>query len=59
MRYIAISKDNTAFYTDWFDFENFWNPETMICVIDLAKDMITFGNCLGDYEWIKIEEDHL
>ena len=55
MRYIIIFKDNTAFYTDWFDFENFWNPETTLCVIDLARDRITFGN----EELIEIEEDHL
>lgn len=55
MRYIVICKDNTAFYTDWYDYENLWNPETMTCVIDLAKDKTTFG----DDEWADMEEDHL
>lgn len=55
MRYIVICKDNTSFYTDRYNHDNFWNPETMFCVIDLACDTITFGN----NEWVKIEEDSL
>lgn len=60
MRYLIISKDpvtgkQDAFYTKWFDFENLYNPEYKVIVVDLVEDKITFdGNNLED-----IQYDHL
>ena len=55
MRYFIIFKDDTAAYTDWYDYENLYNPDTVRCVADLAKDIITFDG----HTWKEIEEDHL
>ena len=55
MRYIVIAKDQTAFYTNWFDYENFWNAETIYCVVDMAEDLVTFDGV----NWEDITFDHL
>lgn len=55
MRYFIVFKDDTAAYTDWYDYENLYNPDTIICVVDIATDRITFNGC----DWKDIEEDHL
>ena len=53
MRYVVICRDETAFYSDFFDVEK-WS-RGIKCVIDLATDRITFD---GD-SWNEIEQDHL
>lgn len=55
MKYLVICKNQSAFYTDWFTFENCWNPETCHCVIDLYSDKVTFDG----QNWKDIEIDHL
>lgn len=55
MRYLIIGKDQTAFYTKWYDYENTYNPETIEMVIDLAKDTYS----INGKDWIDIEFDHL
>lgn len=43
MRYLVICKDQTAFKTDWYDYEKFWNGETIHCVADLLECRVTFN----------------
>jgi hypothetical protein len=54
MKYLIIYQDRTAFYTDYYDYENFWSDE-IICVIDNMSDKITFDG----KTWKDIEYDHL
>ena len=44
-----------AFYTDWFDKENHFNPDLQMVVFDLINHKF-MCNSLG---WTDIEEDHL
>lgn len=55
MKYLVICKDQTAFWTDWYTYENMWNSETINCVIDVAADKVTFNG----KDWQEIEYDHL
>ena len=55
MTYLIITKDKKAFFTDWFDFENFYNPDVMYCIINMLNGEITFDG----QNWELIEEDHL
>ena len=55
MIYLIITKDKEAFFTDWFDLDNFYNPEVMYCVINMIEGEITFDG----QTWELIEEDHL
>ena len=55
MRYLVICKDQSAFFSDWYDYENCWNPDTIRCVIDQEKERVTFDG----KEWKRIEYDHL
>lgn len=55
MTYLIITKDKEAFFTDWFDLDNFYNPEVMYCVINMIEGEITFDG----QTWELIEEDHL
>ena len=54
MRYLIIYRDHTAFYADWYDYENHYSDE-IICVVDRANDKIAFDG----KTWEDIEEDHL
>lgn len=54
-KYLVISKDNTAFCTDWYTYENCWNPEKIHCVVNTWSNKVTFD---GEH-WLEIEEDHL
>lgn len=60
MKYlIIITNPNTgeksAFYTNWFQSENHFNPDFAMVVIDLTQHLITFD---GE-TWQDIEDDHL
>ena len=55
MKYLVIFKDQTAFWTDWYTYENMWNGETINCVIDVAADKVTFNG----KDWQEIEYDYL
>ena len=55
MTYLIITKDKEAFFTDWFDLDNFYNPEVMYCIINMLNGEITFDGKI----WELIEEDHL
>lgn len=60
MKYLIIATDpltggKTAFYTDWFQAENHFNPEAGMVVIDLTQHLVTFD---GE-TWQDIEDDHL
>ncbi|ERI81455.1 hypothetical protein HMPREF1981_03219 [Bacteroides pyogenes F0041] len=60
MKYIVISKDpctgeQSAFYTNWFDAENNFNPEYNMIVIDRTRHLVTFD---GE-TWQDIDEDSL
>lgn len=60
MKYLIICKDpatgeRSAFYTDWFDAENHFNPDYEMVVVDRTRHMVTFD---GE-TWQDIEEDHL
>ena len=58
MRYLVTYTNEgkqEAFYTEWFDIENNFNPEVGMIVFDLVKHKYLI-NSLG---WIDIQEDHL
>lgn len=60
MKYLVIATDpltgeKSAFYTDWFQAENHFNPDAGMVVIDLTHHLVTFD---GD-SWQDIEIDHL
>jgi hypothetical protein len=55
MKYLVICKDQTAFWTDWYTYENMWNGETIHCVVDVAADKVTFNG----KDWQEVEYDHL
>lgn len=60
MKYLIITQDpctdeRSAFYTNWFDAENNFNPEYNMIVIDRTRHLVTFD---GE-TWQDIEEDSL
>lgn len=58
MKYLVTYIENgmkKAFYTNWFDFENNFNPEAGMVVFDLVNHKYIV-NSLG---WNDIDEDHL
>lgn len=60
MKYLVIVTDpatgeKSAFYTDWFQAENHFNPEVGMVVIDQTQHLVTFD---GE-TWQDIEDDHL
>ena len=55
MKYLVICKDQSAFWTAWFSYENMWNDETIHCVVNVFTDEVTFNGC----DWKKVEYDHL
>lgn len=60
MRYYVICEDpitgkRSAFATDWYDYENLYNPEYKMIILDWEKDLISFDG----KTWEEIEEDHL
>lgn len=58
MRYLVTYTNEgkqEAFYTEWFDIENNFNPEVGMIVFDLVKHKYLINN-LG---WIDIQQDHL
>lgn len=60
MKYLVIATDPTtgeksAFYTDWFQSENHFNPDCNMVVIDQTQHLVTFD---GE-TWQDIEQDHL
>ena len=55
MKYLVICKDKTAFWTNYYTYENMWNSDTIYCVIDIPADKVTFNGC----DWQEVEYDHL
>lgn len=55
MTYTIILRDESAFMTDWYTYENNWSEDHMICVIDNVRDKISFDG----KTWKDIEYDHL
>lgn len=60
MKYLVIATnpitgEQEAFYTDWFQAENHFNPEVGMVVIDQTQHLVTFD---GE-TWQDIEDDHL
>lgn len=55
MRYLVICKDHSAFWTNWYTYENMWNDGTINYIVDVALDKITFNG----KDWQEIEYDHL
>lgn len=58
--YIVLTKDpNTgkkeAFETEWYEYENHYNPDYEMIVIDLSEHRVSFDG----KHWDEIEEDHL
>ncbi len=47
--------EQSAFYTNWFDAANYYNPDYNMIVIDRTQHLITFD---GE-TWQDIEKDHL
>ena len=50
--YLIICKDNSAFYTDWYQYQNHWN-DGIFCIV--CGYEVTFDG----KTWEKIESDHL
>lgn len=44
-----------VFYTDWYDYENFYNAELNMIVIHYTSGEITYDG----KTWEEIEQDHL
>lgn len=55
MRYLITSKDNEPFLTEYYQFENHFNPDIGMVVFDLAKSSYSTNG----QDWMDIEEDHL
>ena len=60
MKYLIIYTDPTtgevlAFYTNWFNPENHFNPDCDMIVVDRTRHLFTTD---GE-TWDEIEEDHL
>ena len=55
MKYLIITKDNNPFYTNWFDYENLYVPELMVCIFDIETGKHTFDG----QTWIETTVDHL
>lgn len=55
MKYLIITKDNKPFYTNWFDYENLYNPDVITCVFDLLNLKHTFDGL----NWVDTEIDNL
>jgi hypothetical protein len=58
MKYLVTYIENglrKAFYTNWFDVENNFNPDVNMVVFDLINHKYMV-NSLG---WTDIEQDHL
>ena len=54
MKYLIIYQDRTAFYTNYYTYENCWSDETK-CVVNLLEGVITFNG----KTWKQIEYDNL
>ena len=56
-RFIIIPREEgeQVFCTDWFEYENNWNPDGVRMVIDVASCMYTEDGI----HWEDMEEDHL
>ena len=50
--YIVICKDNSAFRTDYYRYENHWN-DGIYCIIS------NYGITFDGQTWEEIEQDHL
>ena len=55
MRYLIILKEGQPFYTEWFNYENFFDPEKIAYVFDLA----TFHHTTDGKNWLETENDTL
>jgi hypothetical protein len=58
MKYLVTYTENgtqKAFYTNWFDVENNFNPDVGMVVFDL----INHKYMVNSLAWNDIEEDHL
>lgn len=55
MKYLIITKDKQPFYTQWFNFENLYNPNVMDCIFNLETGKHTFDG----QTWIDTIIDHL
>lgn len=57
MRYLITTHLNPPFLTDWYDYENFYNPDPalMMIIYDLHKDLYT----IDGQTWQSITTDHL
>lgn len=60
MKYLVTTTDpltgeKSAFYTDWFQADNHFNPDVGMVVFDLMNHLVTFD---GE-TWQDIEIDHL
>lgn len=56
MKYLIITNDNKPFYTDWFDYDNLYNPDVITCVFDLETHHHSFD---GGKTWIETDSDTL
>ena len=55
MRYLITTINNHPFFSEWYDFENHFNPEVGMIIYDLVKFKFTTD---GE-TWTDIKFDHL
>lgn len=55
MRYLIVTKNNNPFYTNWYEYDNLYDPNVITCIFDLLKGTHTFDG----KTWIETIKDHL
>jgi len=55
MRYLIVLKEGQPFYSEWFDYENLFDPEKIAYVFDLE----TQHHTIDGKTWVETENDML
>lgn len=55
MKYLFVTHNNEPFYTNWYDYENNYDAESIVCIFDLYSGKHTFDG----KTWIETIEDSL
>jgi len=53
--YLVATKDHPPFFTEWFDFDNNFNPDLEMVVYDIQNGRF----CRDGTTWEEIQIDHL
>jgi hypothetical protein len=55
MRYLITSFSEKPFFTDYYEFENHFNPDIEMVIYDLISEKYT----MDGENWYEIDRDHL